>query len=150
GCDQFDADLNALKSGGGIHTTEKILASMAADFILAGDAGKFADSLDTTYPLVIEVLPAALQVVLKTLVAAFPGATLKQRISTQKDGAVISDNGNMLVNVYFDKPIEPEQLNLKVKMIPGVVEHSLFYRMASKAIVAGENGIRIITPRYKI
>lgn len=149
GCDQFDADLNALKSGGGIHTTEKILASMAADFILAGDASKFADTLDTTYPLVIEVLPAALQIVLKTLAAAFPGAALKQRISTQKDGAVISDNGNMLVNVYFDKPIEPEQLNRKVKMIPGVVEHSLFYRMASKAIVAGENGIRIITPRYK-
>jgi ribose 5-phosphate isomerase A len=58
GCDQFDTELNALKSGGGIHTSEKILASLADEFILTGDAAKFAPRLDTTYPLVIEVLPS--------------------------------------------------------------------------------------------
>src|SRR6202008_2039737 len=41
GCDQFDTELNALKSGGGIHTTEKILAAMAKEFILIGDDAKF-------------------------------------------------------------------------------------------------------------
>jgi ribose 5-phosphate isomerase A len=149
GCDQFDPELNALKSGGGIHTTEKILASMAAEFILLGDAAKFAPQLDTTYPLVIEVLPAALQIVLHQLTIDFPGAVLKQRISTQKDGAVISDNGNMLIDVYFDKLLSLDKLNISIGMVPGIVEHSLFYRMASKAIIASEDGISIATPSYK-
>src|ERR1700679_1158638 len=46
GCDQFDAELNALKSGGGIHTTEKIPASMAEEFILIGDEGKYVEKLE--------------------------------------------------------------------------------------------------------
>jgi ribose 5-phosphate isomerase A len=149
GCDQFDTALNALKSGGGIHTTEKVLASMADEFILLGDAGKFINQLDTTYPVVVEVLPAALQIVVHKLNIDFPGAILKQRISTQKDGAVISDNGNMLIDVYFDKLPPLNELNVSIGMIPGIVEHSLFYRMATKAIIAAEGGISTITPNYQ-
>ncbi|MDB5149651.1 MAG: Ribose-5-phosphate isomerase, partial [Mucilaginibacter sp.] len=122
GCDQFDSELNALKSGGGIHTTEKVLASMAQEFILLGDEGKFAPQLNATYPLVIEILPQALQIVLAKLADLFPQAMLTQRMSTQKDGALISDNGNMLVDVQFTKLPEPAKLNTLVKMIPGVVE----------------------------
>ncbi|WP_114940623.1 ribose 5-phosphate isomerase A [Mucilaginibacter endophyticus] len=147
GCDQFDSELNALKSGGGIHTTEKILASMAQEFILLGDEGKFSPQLNATYPLVIEILPQALQIVLAKLNALFPSATLTQRMSTQKDGALISDNGNMLVDVLFTELPEPAHLNTLVKMIPGVVEHSLFYQIASRAIIAGENGIKTILPQ---
>ncbi|SEN93232.1 ribose-5-phosphate isomerase [Mucilaginibacter gossypiicola] len=150
GCDQFDSELNALKSGGGIHTTEKILASMAQEFILLGDEGKFSPQLNATYPLVIEILPQALQIVLAKLSALFPSATLTQRMSTQKDGALISDNGNMLVDLLFTELPEPVKLNTLVKMIPGVVEHSLFYQIATKAIIAGENGIRTILPQQKI
>ncbi|MEO7211916.1 ribose 5-phosphate isomerase A [Mucilaginibacter sp.] len=147
GCDQFDAELNALKSGGGIHTTEKILASMADDFILLGDESKFIKQLNATYPLVIEILPQALQIALSKLATMFPLATITQRISTQKDGALISDNGNMLVDVYFNQMPAANELNMHVKMIPGVVEHSLFYHLATKAIIAGENGIQTILPR---
>ena len=148
GCDQFDKDLNALKSGGGIHTTEKILASMANEFILIGDEGKFADQLDTTYPLVIEILPAALQIVLQKLKQDHPEATINLRMSTQKDGAVISENGNLLADIYFNKVIAPDVLNTRIKMLPGIVDHSLFYRMATKAVIAGEQGIRTIYPDY--
>jgi ribose 5-phosphate isomerase A len=147
GCDQFDTELNALKSGGGIHTTEKILASMADQFILLGDESKFIKRLNAAYPLVIEILPQALQIVLAKLVALFPLATITQRISTQKDGALISDNGNMLVDVFFTELPNPAEINVQVKMIPGVVEHSLFYHLATKAIVAGENGVQNILPR---
>ncbi|MFC0514295.1 ribose 5-phosphate isomerase A [Mucilaginibacter angelicae] len=147
GCDQFDSELNALKSGGGIHTTEKILASMAQEFILLGDEGKFSPQLNATYPLVIEIMPQALQIVLAKLAALFPQATLTQRMSTQKDGALISDNGNMLVDVQFTELPQPAKLNTLVKMIPGVVEHSLFYQIATRAVIAGENGIRTIMPQ---
>lgn len=146
GCDQFDAELNALKSGGGIHTTEKVLASMADEFILLGDDSKIVKELDCTYPLVIEVLPQALQIVLAKLAALYPSATITQRMSTQKDGALISDNGNMLVDILFAQLPNLKEVNAKVKMIPGVVEHSLFYGMATKAIIAGDGGVQTILP----
>lgn len=148
GCDQFDTELNALKSGGGIHTTEKILASMADEFILMGDERKFANKLDNTYPVVIEILPQALQVVLHRLKLAYPGAIVKLRMSNQKDGAVISENGNLLADIHFATLIEPEKVNTQLRLIPGIVDHSLFYRMATKSIIAGKLGISIITPVY--
>lgn len=146
GCDQFDEELNALKSGGGIHTTEKILAAMATDFILIGDEEKFSEKLDATYPLVLEILPQALQMILGRLSFEFPGSSIKLRMSTQKDGALISDNGNLLADVHFAELPELQKLNVQIKMIPGVIEHSLFYGMATKAIIAGKSGIKVITP----
>lgn len=144
GCDQFDAQLNALKSGGGIHTTEKILAAMANEFILMGDEGKFVPKLNAIYPLVIEILPLALQMVLDRLDIEFPRADVKLRMSNQKDGALISENGNFLADIYFAELPDLQDLNSRVKMMPGIVEHSLFYKMAAKAIIAGETGVRII------
>ncbi|WP_276088196.1 ribose 5-phosphate isomerase A [Pedobacter sp. JY14-1] len=146
GCDQFDNSLNALKSGGGIHTTEKILASAASDFILIGDEGKYAERLDTSrYPLVIEILPQALSSVVTKIASELPAAKLVQRMSNQKDGALISDNGNYLADIFLDEPGDLAALNIKIKMIPGIVEHSLFYNLASLAIIAGPDGIRELT-----
>lgn len=144
GCDQLDSDLNALKSGGGIHTSEKILASMASAFILIGDEGKMVTKLDHTYPLVIEILQEALPVVLGHIQSLYPDSVVKLRMSNQKDGALISDNGNLLADIHFTELPELSALNIAIKMIPGVVEHSLFYGMASKAVIAGAQGTRII------
>jgi ribose 5-phosphate isomerase A len=148
GCDQFDAQLNALKSGGGIHTSEKILASLADQFILLGDAAKSVQSLDTTYPLVLEVLPEGLQFVQQWLTKNIPTAKTTMRLSMQKDGAVITENGNYLLDVYFSELWPLEKMNA-VKMVPGVVEHSLFLGIAKKAIIAGEGGVKILYPIAK-
>lgn len=148
GCDQFDIDLNALKSGGGIHTSEKIMASIAKEFIIIGDSGKFTTSLDTTYPLVIEVLPNALQLILQWLIKNIPEAKATIRMAAKKDGAVITENGNLLLDVYFTQLIDLEEMN-RIKMVAGVVEHSLFYKLASKAIIAGEEGISILSPQSR-
>ena len=83
---------------------------------------------------------------LKRLANDYPGANINLRMSTQKDGAVISDNGNFLADIYFENVINPAILNTVIKMIPGIVDHSLFYRLATKAIVVGEHGIRVIYP----
>ncbi|WP_214072313.1 ribose 5-phosphate isomerase A [Mucilaginibacter sp. dw_454] len=146
GCDQFDAQLNALKCGGGIHTSEKIMASLADEFILIGDDSKAVEKLDITYPLVLEVLPTALQLVNQWLLKHIPTAKTTMRMSTQKDGAVITENGNYLLDVYFTEPMEIAEMDA-VKMVPGVVEHSLFVDLAGRAIIAGESGVRILTPR---
>jgi len=67
-------------------------------------------------------------------------------MSSEKNGALISDNGNMLADIHFDTFPAPEQLNIQVKMIPGIVEHSLFYGMAHQAIISGADGVRHIYP----
>jgi ribose 5-phosphate isomerase A len=146
GCDVFDTQLNALKSGGGIHVMEKLLAGAADKFVLLGDAGKFETTLNPKYPLTIEFLPQALGILSRKIPLLFPGTRFIQRMSTEKNGALISDNGNMLADVYFDVFPDLEELDVPVKMIPGVVGHSLFYRMAHQAVISGDNGIQHIYP----
>src|SRR5258708_1948183 len=145
GCDQFDAELNALKSGGGIHTREKIVAAMAREFILIGDESKYANRLDGKYPLVIEVIPDALSFVLARLPEIFEGSVPVIRMNDKTDGAAISGNGNFLIDCRFAPFPEAKLLNEEVGMIPGVLEHSLFYKMAHKAVITGDKGTIIKT-----
>jgi ribose 5-phosphate isomerase A len=144
GCDQFDNNLNALKSGGGIHTREKLLASMAKQFILAGDEAKYAEELSTKFPLVIELLPESYRYVLARIQNLFPGVKMVLRISDKKDGAAITENGNYLVDCWFTSWPDLGLLNKQIKAITGVVETSLFYQLADKAIIAGKDGVRIL------
>jgi ribose 5-phosphate isomerase A len=144
GCDQVDHHLNALKSGGGIHTKEKLLASMATQFILAGDESKYVAQFTTACPLVIEFLPEALRYVPVRIQQLFADVKVVMRMSDKKDGAVITENGNYLLDVWFDSWPELSQLNPIIKSITGVVETSLFYNLAHKAIIAGNDGVRII------
>lgn len=146
GCDVFDKQLNALKSGGGIHVMEKLLAGAADRFVLLGDAGKFQTTLNPAFPITIEFLPQALGIISSKIPLLFPGTRFIQRMSTEKIGALISDNGNMLADLYFEQFPDLEQLDVQVKMIPGVVGHSLFYRMAHQAVISGDNGIQHIYP----
>ena len=144
GCDQFDKDLNALKSGGGIHTREKLLASMAKQFILVGDEAKYSEHLGNTFPLAVELLPESYRYVLATIQKLFPGVKTILRISDKKDGAAITENGNYLVDCWFTNWLDLGLLNTQLKTITGVVETSLFYQLADKAIIAGKDGIRIM------
>ena len=145
GCDEVDNNLNALKSGGGIHTKEKIIAEMAEEYILLVDESKVVDKLKFNYPIVLEIIPESMGFVEKKIKEI--GGQINMRISSSKDGAVISDHGLFLMDVKFNgneiKSIS--KLNEDLKRITGVVETSLFYNIASKAIVVSENGIRTIS-----
>jgi len=144
GCDQFDKDLNALKSGGGIHTMEKLLASMAKEFVLVGDESKYAETLSTKYPVVLEVLPQARSFVTMKLVSIYQDITMEYR-QNATGAFMLTENGNLLLDVWFTTWPAPAQLNTTLKAITGVVETSLFYNLATKAITAGEAGIKIFT-----
>ncbi len=63
GCDEVDLNLNALKSGGGIHTKEKLIASMTDDYILLVDDTKVSDTLTFKQPVVLEILQDSLSYV---------------------------------------------------------------------------------------
>lgn len=145
GCDEVDNKLNALKSGGGIHTKEKIIASMAEDYILLVDESKVVEKLDFKYPVVLEIIPESKSYVEKTINELCGKPTM--RTSDVKDGLTISDHGLFLIDVMFDssKIDDIGKLNDSLKKIIGVVDTSLFYNIATKALVAGKEGIRLIT-----
>lgn len=142
GCDQFDHRLSALKSGGGVHTSEKVLAAMAGEFILVGDAAKRVERLGVGYPLVLEVIPEALSFVSDRVQRFFQPVRSVVRRSDNKDGAVITERGNFLIDCWFDPFPEPAVINDRLQGIPGILEHSLFYNLAHRAIVAGPQGVQ--------
>jgi ribose 5-phosphate isomerase A len=144
GCDQLDKKLNVLKSRGGMHTQEKLLASMANQFVLVGDNTKLVDTFDVKYPLVIEMLPQSLSFVPFKIENLFPGVKTSMRIGDKKDSPVITENGNYLLDVYFECWPDLTGIIHSLKNIAGIVETSLFYGLASIAIIAGENGVTIL------
>jgi len=142
GCDQVDEKLNALKSGGGIHTKEKLIASMSEEYILLVDEAKVEKELSFKAPVVLEILEDSLKYVERKVLQL--GGKPIVRASDIKDGFIISDNGNLLMNVSFSDVGNVNELNSRLINICGVVETSLFTSVITKAIVAGEQGIRVI------
>lgn len=129
GCDQVDYSLNAIKSGGGIHTREKIIGKMADDYVLLVDETKVVKQLDFKLPIVLEIVPEA-------------KGYLEKKI--QKFGGRTSMRSKNLMEVWFEEQRELEILDRELKQMTGVVETSLFYQVATKAIVAGKQGITVM------
>ena len=148
GCDQIDSRLNALKSGSGIHTMEKLLGSMAKKFVIIGDDSKFVQRLDPKFPLVLEVLPLAIAYVQRIMLSLYPECTLTVRKSPGlEDQPVLTRNGNLLLDCWFREWPDLEMIQMQNKKITGVVEISLFYQMVNEAIIACNDGIARYTKR---
>lgn len=144
GCDEVDEELNALKSGGGIHTKEKIISKMSKEYILLVDESKVVKTLDFKYPVVLEIMPESKSYVEKIVKSL--GGKPSMRTSSTKDGLTVSDNGMLLMDVMLDrnKVGRLEILDKTLKEITGVIDTSLFYNIATKALVVCEEGIRVI------
>lgn len=142
GCDQIDSSLNALKSGSGIHTMEKLLASMAKKFVIIGDDSKFVQMLDPAFPLVLEVLPLAMAYVRRIMSSLYPVSVLAIRLlPDQEYEPVLTRNGNFLLDCHFQEWPDLEDLQVQCKKITGIIEISLFYQLANGAIIAGKDGV---------
>jgi ribose 5-phosphate isomerase A len=144
GCDQFDQNLNALKSGGGIHSMEKLLAAMAEEFILVGDESKFTSTFSKKFPLAIEVFPEAMSYVEARLLRLYQQGRVTRRKQGDSENFFRTTHGNDLLDLWFEKWPALSEINPALKSIPGVVETSLFYGMAKKAIVAGTGGVKMM------
>ena len=138
GCDEVDSHLNALKSGG-IHTQEKIIASMADEYIVLVDESKFHETLTFKVPVVVEVLPKAYSVVKKKLEKL--NGNVELRTASNKDGFLMSDEGNILLDVYFDGVQDIRLLNQTLLMMPGVVDTSLFVDILTGMILVNDKGV---------
>ncbi len=140
GADQV-AGFDLIKGGGAAHAREKLVASAADRFLVVADDTKLADALDLAVP--IEVLPDAVPVVESALEALGGEPTL--RAATRKDGPVVTDNGNLVVDCAFGAIDSPDALAAEIASLPAVVEHGLFVSMADEIHVGTETGLDVRT-----
>lgn len=124
GADEVDPQKNLIKGGGAAHTREKIVDSLAEEFIVVVDSSKLVDRLGSTFPLPVEVLPMAITPVMNALEKL--GGRPELRMGVKKDGPVISDQGNMIIDVTFAGIDNPVELEKSLNNIPGVLENGLF------------------------
>jgi ribose 5-phosphate isomerase A len=122
GADQVDGDLFVIKGGGAAHTREKVVSCSAKRFVIVADESKYVPKL--TWPVPVEVLPFALRLVERRLTELGGRPVLRQGL--RKDGPVITDNGNFVVDADFGMIEDPAALAARIDPIPGVVEHGIF------------------------
>ena len=139
GADEVDHEFNLIKGGGAAHTKEKIVDYAADQFIVIVDESKVVDELGA-FPVPVEVLPDASRMVIKELEDM--GATCEIRMAQRKDGPVITDNGNFVIDAKFDKIESPSHLEIDLNTIPGVVENGIFSQMVDKVIIGTDDGTK--------
>jgi ribose 5-phosphate isomerase A len=148
GADEIDDHLNCLKSTGGVHTQEKIVASNAKKWYFFGDASKKSSKLGEKYRggVAIEVIPMVYVPILNKIRAL--GAKAELRLAKSKAGPVVTDHGNFIIDADFGTIEEPTKLAQSIISIPGVVEHSLFCGMCVQAYIGNPDGtVTIINSR---
>lgn len=128
GADEVDRKLDMIKGGGGALTREKIVASAAKKVVIVADETKLVEKLGTTFRVPIEVLPFALGTVTKGIKELGGDPLLRE--GKGKVGAVVTDNGNYIVDVDFGPIDDAEDLNKGLKFISGVIETGIFLNMA--------------------
>jgi len=141
GADQV-ADGDLVKGGGAAHAREKIVDAAADRFLVVVDPSKEVPVLDRPVP--IEVLPPARTTVARAIEGL--GGDPELRAASRKDGPVVTDNGNLVLDADFGASDEPADLADALASIPGVVAHGLFVGMADEVIVGEKDGVR--TRRY--
>ena len=139
GADQVDHRLYVIKGGGAAHTREKVVACSARRFVVVADESKYVERL--THPVPVEALPFALRLVERRLKEM--GGKPVLRLGRMKDGPVITDNGNFVLDVDFGVIEEPKSLAAGISAIPGVVEHGIFDNL-DELYLARESGVEII------
>lgn len=142
GCDEVDLKLNALKSGGAIHTKEKIIASMADQYILLVDESKVYEKLPFNKSITLEVIPEAKAYVTKQIEKL--GGIVSMRTSQAKDGYTISDHGNFIMEAKFENVKDIEKLNDDFNRITGIVDTSLFVNIVSGVLSVDDGHVRVI------
>lgn len=128
GADECDPHKNLIKGGGAALTREKIVAAASKKFVCMIDASKRVDVLGK-FPLPVEVIPMARSYVARELVK-LGGQPL------WRDG-VVTDNGNVILDVHNLRIVDPPALEAEINQIVGVVCVGLFARRRADVVLIG-------------
>src|ERR1700726_3748259 len=149
GADEIDSGLNLIKGGGGALLREKIVAAASDRMIVIADDTKWVEVLGR-FPLPVEVIPFGLTATLRAIGNAFAesGNSGQMGVRNGKDGPVFfTDSGHWIVDAHLGRITEAPRLAGLLTAIPGVVEHGLFIGLASTAMLASPQGIRVVERR---
>ena len=131
GADEVDEGLHLTKGGGGALLIEKIVAYAAKKFVVVVDSAKMVKNLGLSFPIPTEVLREA---------------RAEVRMAVKKMGAVITDNGNILLDLSFQKAFDPVKMEEALSLIPGVLGNGIFARCNPEVLVGHPDGsIRRLT-----
>lgn len=134
GADEIDHNFCMIKGGGAALTREKIVASVARRFVCIADASKRVEVLGK-FPLPVEVIPLARAQVAREL-AALGGRPVWRE-------GVITDNGNVILDVHDLSITEPVTLESQINQIVGVVTNGLFARRGADVLLLGtQEGVK--------
>ncbi|PCR91973.1 ribose-5-phosphate isomerase RpiA [Natrinema ejinorense] len=128
-----------IKGGGAAHAREKLVDTAADRFVVVADPSKLTDRLNRSVPL--EVRPDAHTVTADRVQALGGEPTLRD--AERKDGPVVTDNGNLVVDCAFDPIDDPDELATRLSRSPGVVEHGLFVGVADATYVGTDDGVEV-------
>ena len=133
GADETNPALELIKGGGGALTREKIVASVARQFICIVDESKLVDKLGA-FPLPVEVIPMARSAVARAMVRLGGRPVWRQGFTT--------DNGNVIVDVHDLQIDDPPALEAAINNLPGVVTNGLFaIRPADLLLIGTASGV---------
>ena len=136
GADEVTRDLAMIKGGGGALTREKIVAAVSRTFVCIADESKLVDVLGR-FPLPVEVIPMARSYVARELVKLGGEPEWSQNF--------VTDNGNMILDVYNLDMLRPGELETTINQIAGVVTNGLFARRGADVLLLGTgDGVRTI------
>ena len=145
GADEVDPSFQLIKGGGACHVQEKLVADRAERFIVVVDSTKLVRCLNLDFLLPVEVLPGAWVQVQSRLKSM--GGVAELRMATRKAGPVVTDQGNLVLDVRFENGIsDPIALERDINNLPGVLENGLFVNLADEVLVGeikdGVAGVR--------
>ncbi|MEK6533448.1 MAG: ribose-5-phosphate isomerase RpiA [Nitrospirota bacterium] len=140
GADQVDPGLNLIKGGGGALLKEKIVAASAKQFIVLVDYTKQVPMLGGSFPLPIEIIPFGWGSTAREI----ESVTKSRAVLREKNGAPFrTEAGNLIVDVHVARIHHPNDLEIALNQIPGVVETGLFIGRTSILIVGSPQGVHI-------
>jgi ribose 5-phosphate isomerase A len=145
GADEVDPDLNLIKGGGAAQAREKIVAAMAEQFVVIVDESKLVPRLNHAFPVPVEIIPAALEFVSRKLKSL--GGEPVLRMGVRKDGPVVTDNGQFILDVQFQTDADLKKIDRELHLTPGMVETGLFFDMTAKVLVGSveQMAVKVLT-----
>jgi ribose 5-phosphate isomerase A len=138
GADEVDPVGNMIKGGGGALLMEKIIAYSSRTLVIIVDDTKLSRRLCERFAIPVEVVADAVAPVSRTLREM--GGDVSLRMAVRKAGPVVTDLGNLLLDVTFRESFEPRKMEEELKLIPGVLEDGLFTKKAPQLVVGHPDG----------
>lgn len=140
GADEVTPDMTLLKGRGFDLVREKLLARASDRFIVLIDQSKLVRRVGERFPIPVEVMPFAWQLVKRSLEKL--GGSGDLRPNASKDGLAVTSHGSLVLDMTFDAHLDSSALNAMLNNTPGVIEHGIFSRLATALYMAQDGQVQ--------